>query len=292
MNRRRTFDELTFNDDWMFKTVMSDPNNIDIVKEIAERCIQRKIQDIRAIEQEKTENPEYYSHGTRFDVMFEGDEFYCVIEMQTYKDDLLLRSKYYHDVMDMMHFKPGSDYGNMRETYVIFLLSKDILKADLAVYTAKTRIIERPELKYEDKRTTIYINPQAQSEDDKIRALCIYLKDGSITDPLSEKISKAIETIKKNGIKRREFMSLDEWIEHEKKLGREEGREEGRELGRKEGIKEGIQEGKSTGQLEEKKAIALRMLMKDIADKDILDITELTVRQLDEIKEKMHISYE
>lgn len=36
------FDQLKFTDDWMFKAVMSDPQNLDIVKELAERCIQKK----------------------------------------------------------------------------------------------------------------------------------------------------------------------------------------------------------------------------------------------------------
>lgn len=176
-----------------------------------------------------TKNPEYFSHGVRFDVMFQGEDFYCDIEMQTYKDALPLRSKYYHDVMDMTHFKQNMKYKNMKQTYVIFLLSNDFFSGNLAKYTAETKILENPKLKYDDKRTTIFINPEAYSEDDKIRSLCNFLKSEMITDTLTERISESIVAIKKDALKRREFMSLDEWMNHEKEIALEKGKAQGLE---------------------------------------------------------------
>lgn len=262
------FDQLKFTDDWMFKAVMSDPQNLDIVKELAERCIQRKIKTIQQVIPEMTKNPEYFSHGVRFDVMFQGEDFYCDIEMQTYKDALPLRSKYYHDVMDMTHFKQNMKYKNMKQTYVIFLLSNDFLSGNLAKYTAETKILENPKLKYDDRRTTIFINPEAYSEDDEIRSLCNFLKSEMITDTLTERISESIVTIKKDALKRREFMSLDEWMNHEKEISLEKGKIQG------------LAEGNVQGRKERNTEIAKKLILKGMDFEDIKEVTGLSIETI------------
>lgn len=195
----KSFESLTFKDDWMFKTVLSDRRNKHIVKGIAETCIKRKIKTIKQVRIESSKDPEYESHGVRFDVMFEGDNFYCVIEMQTYKENLPCRSKYYHDVMDLNHFKHGMSYQDMKHTYVIFLLNNDYLKGNRPIYTAKTMIQEDTTLKYDDKRTTIYINPKAYTKDKSINSLCGYLNTEEATNTLTKDIANSVPLCNNTG---------------------------------------------------------------------------------------------
>lgn len=110
----------------------------------------------------------------------------------------------------------------MKPTYVIWFLSKDEFHGKLPLYTAKTQIAENPKLKYDDKRVTIYLNPGVYGEDNDVNAICKYLMDGNATDLLTEEIEESIERIKSNDESWRMFMSLDEWLEHEKEEGKQE----------------------------------------------------------------------
>ena len=72
-----------------------------------------------------------------------------------------------------------------------------------------------------------------------------------------------------------------------KKEAIEEGFEEGKREGKREGIKEGIKEGKIEGQKEgekkEKIETAKRMLEKSMPIETIIEITQLTEKEINEI---------
>lgn len=259
--RKKKFENLTIQDDWMFKAVLSNPKNIGIVKRIAERCLKRKIKDIKYVTPEATVDPFYYSKGVRFDIMFESDDFYCVLEMQTYDDAFPLRSKYYHDVLDALDIQSGKKYKEMEQTYVVFFMNEDYLHGDLPIYTTKTIILEKPELNYDDKRTTIFINPKAfdANSDDEMSALSRYIDSGKVTDSLTKDISEAIEEIKLDKFKRIDFMTLDEKFEHVKEEGR----------------------------FEEKEEIALNLIKMGYSYNDIKKATGLSVEHIESLKNKI-----
>ncbi len=64
-------------------------------------------------------------------------------------------------------------------------------------------------------------------------------------------------------------------------------REEGREEGRKEGRKEGREEGREEGRKEEKFAIARKLLKKNIPVDEIVEIAELDIAEVKELKKKI-----
>ena len=69
--------------------------------------------------------------------------------------------------------------------------------------------------------------------------------------------------------------AMDDWAKEEREIGLKEGHESGLREGRESGLLE--------GQLEERKRFIVRMLKKDKSDEEIIDITECTKDQLEEI---------
>ncbi|QQK79301.1 hypothetical protein HUG20_04945 [Salicibibacter cibi] len=67
----------------------------------------------------------------------------------------------------------------------------------------------------------------------------------------------------------------------------DELREEGKELGKAEGRAEGRTEGKTEGKSERTIEIAEEMLKKVFSDEEIIEITGLTEKELDEIKDRV-----
>lgn len=288
IRKKKKFDELTFSDDWMFKEVLGDPNNISIVKEFIEMVLERKIYSLTPVKTEVSERPEYESHGVRFDAQFNADDVITVIEMQTYRDDLNLRAKYYNDMIDVRNFDPDLDYDEMPSTMVIFVLTEDFLHGNLQKYTVKSSIQEKPELKYDDKRITIFINPKASDKNEKLNRFCEYINTGKVKDTLTQNISKAIDKIKMDAVKRGEFMSVEERIRYEIREARKEaaieGRAEGRAEGRSEGRAEGLKDGMQEGIQKEKIAIAKKLLSMNFSDEEILRATGLSEDEVNNLK--------
>lgn len=154
---------LTLYDDWMFKEVMQDEENLPIIKEFLEMLLKTKIYKITPVQTEVEEKPEYGFHGVRFDAQLVQNGVITAIEMQTYKSALPLRARFYHDVLDIRNYDPDKEenekYESLPETLIIFLLDKDYLGGKLQKYTVKSMIQENLKLKYDDKRTTIFLNP-------------------------------------------------------------------------------------------------------------------------------------
>ena len=78
---------------------------------------------------------------------------------------------------------------------------------------------------------------------------------------------------------------IEKELKHERKEGREEGREEGKEEGIKEGIKKGKEEGKKENQIE----IAENCLKKGLTVELIVQITNLSIEEVMEIKTRLKL---
>ena len=83
---------------------------------------------------------------------------------------------------------------------------------------------------------------------------------------------------------------MDDWAKEEREIGLKEGLREGRESGLREGHESGLREGHESGlregRLQERRLFIVRMLEKNKSDEEIIEITDCTREQLEEIKEK------
>ena len=290
--KMKPFDELSFSDNYMFTTVLEDKRNLNIAKGIVELALGKKVKDIRIAGVEKHVQARYGGKITRFDVLLEGEDSYIDVEMQVRK--LLnspLRSRMYHSQMDTKYVKAG-DYQNMKKSIVIFICLEDYFGMRLPRYTFASMCLECSELILEDKRFTIFLNPDSDTEDSQLYFFLMFLKKRIAKDAFTKTIEKAVATVKKDESARLDYMNLDEYldalVDEEKakslkegiEAGKAQGLEEGKAQGLEEGKAQGLEEGKAQGMQQSKIEIAKKMLSKGMSLDLVVEMTGLSEEKI------------
>lgn len=245
MRKLKKFEELTFVDNFMFIAVLSDPANLEIARGIIEIACKRKVENIKLVQTEVTENLFYDSKGVRFDVYFVGDDTNYVIEMQTYDDNLVLRARYYHDVLDMKTLNKGDDYDALKKNVVIFICTSDPF-GDGEPITRTAVVNTKTKEEIGDGRETIYLNTTAETDEPNTKAFYQFVQENKLTDGFTEKIGDSIEVVKRNDISKKQFMRLQDEVKLAAKEALEEGRQEERRLLTVEMAKSMLQDNVST----------------------------------------------
>lgn len=267
----KRFEDLTFTDNYMFIAVMSDPANIEIAKGIIEIACKKKVKYISLVQTEVTENPFYDSKGVRFDVYFYDDDTNYVIEMQTYQDDLVLRARYYHDVLDMKTLNKGDDYENLKKNVVIFICTTDYFgNGEPITRTAVMNTETKEEIG--DGRETIYLNTTAETDDPNTKAFYAFVQKNALTNRFTRSIDDSIRVVKGNGINKKQFMRLQDEV---KLAAREAAREAAKEAAEK-----AREEGQQEGAIE----IAKNMLQKQFSIETISELTHLSIEEIEKLK--------
>ena len=274
--KMKPFDELSFSDNYMFTTVLEDKRNLNIAKGIVELALGKKVKDIRIAGVEKHVQARYGGKITRFDVLLEGEDSYIDVEMQVRKLlNFPLRSRMYHSQMDAKYVKAG-DYQNMKKSIVIFICLEDYFGMRLPRYTFASMCLECSELILEDKRFTIFLNPDSDTEDSQLYFFLMFLKKRIAKDAFTKTIEKAVATVKKDESARLDYMNLDEYldalVDEEKAKSLKEGIEAGKA--------QGLQEGKAQGMQQSKIEIAKKMLSKGMSLDLVLEMTGLSEEEI------------
>ena len=283
-NKMKPFDELSFSDNYMFTTILEDQRNLNIAKGIVELALGQKVKDIRIAGVEKHVQARYGGKITRFDVLLEGEDSYIDVEMQVRKLlNFPLRSRMYHSQMDAKYVKAG-DYQNMKKSIVIFICLEDYFGMRLPRYTFASMCVECSELILEDKRFTIFLNPDSDTEDSQLYFFLMFLKKKIAKDAFTKTIEKAVATVKKDESARLDYMNLDEYldmlVDEEKAKSLKEGIEAGKAQGLQEGKAQGLQEGKTQGLQQSKIEIAKKMLSKGMPLDLIVEMTGLSEEEI------------
>ena len=283
-NKMKPFDELSFSDNYMFTTILEDRRNLNIAKGIVELALGKKVKDIRIAGVEKHVQARYGGKITRFDVLLEGEDSYIDVEMQVRKLlNFPLRSRMYHSQMDAKYVKAG-DYQNMKKSIVIFICLEDYFGMRLPRYTFASMCVECSELILEDKRFTIFLNPDSDTEDSQLYFFLMFLKKKIAKDAFTKTIEKAVATVKKDESARLDYMNLDEYldmlVDEEKAKSLKEGIEAGKAQGLQEGKAQGLQEGKTQGLQQSKIEIAKKMLSKGMPLDLIVEMTGLSEEEI------------
>lgn len=290
--KMKPFDELSFSDNYMFTTVLEDKRNLNIAKGIVELALGKKVKDIRIAGVEKHVQARYGGKITRFDVLLEGEDSYIDVEMQVRKLlNFPLCSRMYHSQMDAKYVKAG-DYQNMKKSIVIFICLEDYFGMRLPRYTFASMCLECSELILEDKRFTIFLNPDSDTEDSQLYFFLMFLKKRIAKDAFTKTIEKAVATVKKDESARLDYMNLDEYldalVDEEKakslkegiEAGKAQGLQEGKAQGLQEGKAQGLQEGKAQGMQQSKIEIAKKMLSKGMSLDLVVEMTGLSEEEI------------
>lgn len=163
MQERRNY---KFQDDKMFCTVLA--KNPDLAKELIEVILGIEINRVECVNAQKILNYAYDVRSVRFDVYLkDGNGVIYDVEMETTGDTKKLkflprRSRYYAGAIDTGEYPEGTEFQDIKDTYIIFICLHDPFKPfGLAKYTCRVRCEENEDVNVNDGVTYIYLNCSA-----------------------------------------------------------------------------------------------------------------------------------
>lgn len=230
--RRKTLQELTFKDNFMFAAVMLDEEN---AKGVIERALDIQVDHVEiSYEKSIVYNPEY--RGIRLDVYLKDDKNrHFNVEMQVANTEILKRSRYYHSQIDMELLSTGIDYEQLPETYVIFICDYDPIGLGKYKYTRCQMIEEDRDYHYDDGSYTIFLSTVGTNEDEVSKDLVNFLKyvgaeleesQNDYSDEFVKRLQKSVEKIKFDREMGRRYMLFEELMKEEYNAGKAEGKTE------------------------------------------------------------------
>ena len=239
---KRTLQELTFKDNFLFAATLLDPENCRLV---LERILEIPIERVE-VSKEKSivYHPEY--RGVRLDV-FARDEMHTHydVEMQIAAQHIPKRARYYHSQMDMELISTGTGYEELPDSYVIFICDFDPLGLSKYRYTLRSTLLEDREYPYHDGIHTVMLNTKGKNEDEVPKELIKFLRfveanladsTNDFEDPLVSRLQQSILEIKRNRVMGERYMLFEELLKDEYSAGMQDGME----LGLKQGLEQGL----------------------------------------------------
>ena len=285
----KPFEELTFSDDFMFGKVMQDP---EICTGVLERLLHIKIDHIEYPELQKIISPYYTSRGIRLDVYVKDSDRVFDIEMQsTPQDALEKRMRYYQSMLDIDDLIRGSNYDELKESYVIFICKTSPFKKDSPdwnhpVYKFETMCRDYPDVIFNDSACKLIYNASAYKteKDPELRALLNFVCKNNADDNFTRKITSLIDKIKQNEINKTEYMSMNIHEYDKFRAGKKEGIAEGMA----EGIKKGIKQGTLAGAQQKAEETAKKLIkMKLGSIEQIAEAINLPVEQVEALADEI-----
>ena len=250
----KSWDELTFSDNFLFCKIMEDE---EICRQLLEILLPIKIEKIRYLSQEKEFKPSYRGRSIRMDVFLKDSNRMFDIEIQTSDfKKLALRARFYQGALDVSTTKKRAKFSKMKESYILFLCKGDPFDSGIPVYTVKQTFFEQPDKPYDDRTHKVFYNCKAYevADDEDLKGLLEFIQTNRASTAFSHKLEENVRIAKKNSHWEEEYMYFSDVLEEEKdkvrRIARKQGRQEGLALGKQEGLALGKQEGLALGKQE------------------------------------------
>ena len=266
----KSFDELTFQDNFIFQKVMLKKH---ICKAVLERLLDISIKDIVYIHEEKNLDVRWDSKSVRLDVFVNDDKGTVFnIEMQTSKDmeELVKRTRFYQSILDMYHIQKGQKYTTLNDSYVIFICTFPVFTGNRHKYTFKNVCIEDHDIALNDGATKLFLSTKGTQNDvsKPLQAFLDYIDGQEATDELLRDIDNAVYEVKHCEAWKEEYSMLS--MDHYKYW----------KEGMAEGIAEGLAQGEAKGKAEGKAEVVIQMLRKQLSLEMIAEVTNFTVEEV------------
>ncbi|MBO5167132.1 MAG: Rpn family recombination-promoting nuclease/putative transposase [Lachnospiraceae bacterium] len=233
MSSKKTLQELTIKDNFMFGAVMGDA---DICRRLLEMILQFPIESVE-VSQEKSivYHPEY--KGIRLDVYAkDANRTHYNVEMQAIREKTPgKRTRYYHSQIDMEILLSGAMYADLPNTYVIFICDFDPFGKGRYCYTFDQKCVEIPDLHLEDGSTTIFLSTCGKNESEVPEEMVKFLQfvkadleesTKDFQDDFVAALQKSIQSIKASREQEVHFMGWYEMLRDERAEGKAEGKAE------------------------------------------------------------------
>lgn len=269
MYKRKTLQELTIKDNFMFGSVMADPDNC---KGLLELVLGIRIERIE-VDTEKlfVHNPAFKS--VRLDVYAKDENHtHYNVEMQVKRKEIEKRSRYYHSQMDMETIRTGKAYETLPRSYVIFICDFDPFGYKKYMYSFSTKCDEVSDLKLNEERYSIFLNTKGNNESEVSKELVSFLKyvnskveecETDFEDAYVAQLQKTVKNIKQSRDMEEKYMTLEEMLREEREEAKEEGKQE--------------------GQKEAKEMMIRNMLSRDISVEMVAEIAQEPIEKIREM---------
>ena len=269
----KSFDELTFQDNFIFQKVMLKKH---ICKAVLERLLDISIKDIVYIHEEKNLDVRWDTKSVRLDVFVNDDKGTVFnIEMQTSKDmeELVKRTRFYQSILDMYHIQKGQKYTTLNDSYVIFICTFPVFTGNRHKYTFKNLCIEEHDIALNDGATKLFLSTKGTQNDvsKPLQAFLDYIDGQEATDELLRDIDDAVHEVKHCEAWKEEYSMLS--MDHYKYW----------KEGVAEGLAEGLAQGEAKGKAKGKAEVVIQMLRKQLSLEMIAEVTNFTVEEVKSI---------
>ena len=219
--KKRSIEDLTIADDFMFGAVMSDPK---LCKPLLEYILNIKIKSIEYPELQKVIDKRYDSKGIRLDVYIEDDKntVYNIEIQTTSSKNLPKRMRYYQGLIDLHTIDKGEDYLKLKKSFVIFICTYDPFGEGRYIYTFRNRCDENADMTLNDDTAKIVVNSTGTRGEinDELKAALDYIAGRAPTMPYSKDLDKAVGKVKNDEKWRERFMKLSLRDREHEKLGK------------------------------------------------------------------------
>lgn len=274
MKKIKKYEELTLKDDFMFGIIMRNPK---YCKTFLETILGVRIKRIEYPQAQKTIDISLSSKSVRLDIFVEDDRNTVYnVEMQTViNENIPKRSRYYQSMIDLNILEKGSDYRQLKKSFVIFICTFDLFGKGRHIYTFENRCIQELSLPLGDETTKIILNTKGTANDvsDDMKSLLNYIDGQLPSDAYTTELDAAVKSARHNERWRHDYMTL-EMIYQEKY-------EQGEAAGYKRGIECGIEKGLEQGALQNAEQTAISMLRDgDLSLDKIAKYTNISLEQL------------
>ena len=239
----KPWEDLTIQDDYMFKLIM---NIKPICLKLLQGILRMEIKDIHYLETEKSMDARYQGKGIRMDVYVRDDAATVYnIEMQVRMlegTSLFKRTRYYQSMIDADLLAAGADYDDLNKTIIIFICPFDPFGEGRHIYTFENICLENTKCKLQDGTTKIFLNTKGTMTDvdGSVKAFLDYVNGIVGEDPLVREMDEMIRRIKRENEERVNYMTFAMKMMEERKEGFREGERQGFTNGLAEGKAEGV----------------------------------------------------
>ncbi len=225
MIAKKSYNELTFSDDFMFTKVMTDKS---LCKQLLEIILDVKIKDIIYPEKQKSIDITYDGKSIRLDVYVDDDTGTVYdIEMQTTTPaNIPKRTRYYQGMIDLNLINKGADYVELKKSFVIFICTKDLFGLDKPIYRFENYCREYDFPLRDEAYKLILNSASSELKDTALDKFLRFVNSGKAEDEFTEKLLSAVERAKQNKEWRTEYMTLLMRDNMNRAEGRDEGRDE------------------------------------------------------------------
>ena len=260
-------DKLIVGDEYLFEELLL--RNKDLTKKLIEKLIGiPDISDIEYISVEDVHNNTHENKGIRIDVYIKSQTGVAyIVELQR-KDtkEIEKRMRYYQAVSDSRQLAKGknSTYKDLKDTYVIFICREDIFGEGLYKYSFENTCLELEGLKLKDGAYKIVFNTQGTKGTvcKSVLAFLNLIEGKSSDDPFVKQLEAAAEEIKADEKWREAYMQS---------IQRDRDK-----------FDAGVEQGESRKEIK----IAKRMIKRGDSTKEIIEVTDLSEQEIEELKEE------